>query len=716
MSARIVSLVAAAVVALAIGCNEVPVGGIGNSYVVDIKAVRERSQPAKLDILWVVDDSPSMCQEQQSLAASFSTFLKTFQKYTAIDMQLAVTTTNVCPKDKPNVRGRFIYQPADESTISPECVEKRVMPCLKHTDGTDDCQTNPSLPDKEHWVCEAKEAKYIYSCDKPKGYGTDKYPGDVLFVVNTMCRYSCDVEKAPEACALTFGEPSSCTSACSSGTFDQSKCPDPADVISCQNVGQTNWKCYEKCKAYLHDAAKCEKVCSSQDCFATCTYPGDKNNNYAGKNFPKQDFLCALACDDNYDCDARCIAEFGKPTYRCLYPGGDKGRAGCLLPPATQYCPPKDKGPKVLTKGDPGCCIYAPDSPEFQDNCLTGTVDGSVTCTWFKAWKKGEWSGDPDWAGMSDTVVYDKVFEQLFTCMATVATGATQTPCANQEQGLEAAWKALDPAGENAEQAKAFHRPDAYLLIVIVSDEEDCSSVEGGVKAEQYSICGCLTDQNGCKADGTCGFSPGPLIPPEVYVNRFKSLKPDPAMVVFAVITGDVIPGSPTSPVLDEDQIRKRYYECKCPEAQTMYSPLTYACLSNQGKADLGYRYKRVARAFGPGWGQFSNICDDRGLAPALENIARLVLPLLTNICLPRPITSDENLTVYKLVDGKRVEMQPSTETEKKDYRLVKIAVCGTFEGMNPGDRLENAIIFEEPLEYGEQVVLDYSGKPFYGQ
>jgi hypothetical protein len=45
----------------------------------------------------------------------------------------------------------------------------------------------------------------------------------------------------------------------------------------------------------------------------------------------------------------------------------------------------------------------------------------------------------------------------------------------NMEQGLGSWWEALDPEGQNAEQSKAFLRSDAYLLVVILSDEDDCS-------------------------------------------------------------------------------------------------------------------------------------------------------------------------------------------------------------------------------------------------
>ena len=56
--------------------------------------------------------------------------------------------------------------------------------------------------------------------------------------------------------------------------------------------------------------------------------------------------------------------------------------------------------------------------------------------------------------------------------------GADQSFTANLESGIKAAWMALDPAGLNAAQSTGFLRPDANLLIIFVSDEEDCSIAE----------------------------------------------------------------------------------------------------------------------------------------------------------------------------------------------------------------------------------------------
>lgn len=868
------------VVGLAVvaACNEVPVRNLTSSYVVQVQQVKERGSPAKLDIVWVVDDSPSMCQEQSSLAASFNAFLDVFRKYTSIDMRVAVTTTNVCPADKPEaVRGRFIYAPSTQQP--PECREQRVVPCL--TD--ENCKENPSLPDSSKWVCKTDGAQYLYTCDKPAQYGADKYPGDVLFVVNSTCRYACNRENDPGACARVFGKPRACDQVCGSpGGCSSQACVDDATLTSphscaalcqagpecesrcnavlgdsavcqqictaedcfttcqkatkaphCDQVCQSSWDCRRFCETYLLDAAGCEKVCNATDCLGTC----------ANQVFPKQDFLCTLACQGATQCTDRCVAEFGDSDYRCHYPGGDKTQAGCLLPPPTAYCPPPalfsdcksrceillsrpemgDLDPakkcgticqgginppqececnmiadpaarcRCLAERDPKtglprcgsgvqctamerCLSYIPPTIEAasplsredqairESECRSVSIpvlDQVVAERYFQAYKAGKWAGDPAWRRLDEETVRSLVFEQLFICQASV--GAIQTLCGSQEQGLLAAWMALNAQGENAEQARTFLRDDAYLLIVIISDEDDCSSVDK-VSLTDVSRCSCFADKRGCKPDGTCDpNATGPLYPAEWFVNYFKSLKADPAQVFFASIVGDVIPGSPTSPISDAEAIRTRFFECKCDKGVKAVN--TYACLSAQGKADLGSRYIQVAKGFGSKYGQVSNICDDRGLRPALDAIARKVIPALQAICLPRPVTwpclttcegvfgnlerckrlclvaqedcGDECAALFgddekcakvcsmpnqvevwlTTPDGQRIRQVSEIEDPGNwDYTFVRNAPnCPKFDA-KAGYRTENAISFNRPLEPSEQVEIIYLTEPFYGE
>ncbi|MBM4397111.1 MAG: hypothetical protein FJ087_15650 [Deltaproteobacteria bacterium] len=303
--------------------------------------------------------------------------------------------------------------------------------------------------------------------------------------------------------------------------------------------------------------------------------------------------LDAVSSSCRYKCTKDpnpCPAVSGDGTAECVFPGGDESRAGCIVPPATETCPAD--GPTVLD---------------------STSIDAAV-----EDWKTGTWPGEPAWVGMADAEVRPLVAARLFACMATV--GAKQSLCGNQEQGLLAAVIALDPAGENADQAKAFLRDEAALVVFVVSDENDCSAAEP-VKAEKYAQCPCLADTTGCLPDGTCGQPPGPLLPVTDLADRLKSLKPDASRIVFAAVTGDVIPATATTPGPDAGQARKRYFECRCPAAPATSSAIVYACSSPAGRADFGSRHVAMAEAFGEN-GIVENLCEPAGLDTALARTA----------------------------------------------------------------------------------------------
>ncbi len=270
-------------------------------------------------------------------------------------------------------------------------------------------------------------------------------------------------------------------------------------------------------------------------------------------------------------CRYKCVADsdscptvFGDDGARCVTPGGDSAYAGCLPRLPTGDCPAQ--APTVLDASSAGA------------NAAT-----------------------------------------LFACMASV--GVQQGICGSQEQGLAAAWMALDPAGENADQARAFQRSDAVLVVFVVSNEDDCSTT-GKLSAELYGQCACLADTAGCLPDGTCGLEAGPLTSVGALAQQLKSLKPDPTRVVFASVSGDAIPGSTTTPGTDVQAARARFQSCRCQNPSMNDSYFAYVCGSDTGWADLGSRYHAMAVAFGER-GVASNLCDPDGIRKGLVSAAQ---------------------------------------------------------------------------------------------
>lgn len=361
---------------------------------------------------------------------------------------------------------------------------------------------------------------------------------------------------------------------------------------------------YSPAKTFPPDCLGQRKVAclTDADCQADQTLPDSQNwvcnvNNvlHICDQEPGPIILDSIAPSCRYRCDKendKCTMVFGSEDYQCVYPGDNKNLAGCQWIPPTSACP--SDGPTVL--------------------------DQSTIEKYLKLWKDGIWKGEPQWKGKKDEEVRLLIAKLLFQCMTTISMESTWHSCGMQEQGLLAAWMALDPEGENALQAKSFLRPDAVLIVVIVSDEDDCSSTKE-LSPDYYAKCPCLADSNGCKPDGECGVSKGPLYPVIDLANKFKSLKSDLSRIVFAAVTGDVIPGSKTTPTKDVEAARTRYYECMCSQnIQNISYP--YICASDFGTANLGSRYIAIANIFGKN-GFVMNLCDPIGTRKSLIQVSK---------------------------------------------------------------------------------------------
>lgn len=138
--------------------------------------------------------------------------------------------------------------------------------------------------------------------------------------------------------------------------------------------------------------------------------------------------------------------------------------------------------------------------------------------------ERGALIGDPQFL-TPDTPNYEGLFAQR----AQVGIDGSDF-----EKGLEAAAYALSPL-VNLDVNGGFSRPEARLLLVFVSDEEDCSD-RGAIGTEQ--------DDNG----ELCYSQRNSLVPVETFVEDFRQLREDPEDVFAAAIVGlqgcdDAIPG-----------------------------------------------------------------------------------------------------------------------------------------------------------------------------
>ncbi|PKN57569.1 MAG: hypothetical protein CVU56_10325 [Deltaproteobacteria bacterium HGW-Deltaproteobacteria-14] len=333
-------------------------------------------------------------------------------------------------------------------------------------------------------------------------------------------------------------------------------------------------------------------------------------------------------CTRHCTTDEECQVLFGDTTYVCQKPSNNQADWGCIRPPATSTCP--TTVPAVL----------------------------------------------------------DATNIDLFPCAATV--GVNQEKCFKYEQGMNAALMAIDPTGPNAEQARGFLRDDAYLVIIFISDEDDCSVAAGrSINEDDYDTCALLptTDQG------------GPLVPVGHFINRFKSLKQDPGKVIVAAIGGDSISEDPAEVAAD----RAAYNSSKADPKVCFHQ--SFICLSDNGKADFGSRYLELTESFGPN-GKFTNICKDEGIAPSLDAIAETILTVLNQICLPKVILDPDQLVVKRVRAG--VETILTIGDGPNSYRIIPTAEACSLDG-----QALPAIAFGDPPSPGEEITITYQGDPF---
>jgi hypothetical protein len=231
----------------------------------------------------------------------------------------------------------------------------------------------------------------------------------------------------------------------------------------------------------------------------------------------------------------------------------------------------------------------------------------------------------------------DAALEDVFTCIARLGVCGC-----GYEQHLEGMKRALD--GSRPENA-GFLRPDAYLAVVILGDEDDCSAKPDG--DEVFDPVG-PTDLLGPKGSFRCtefGIQcaqgnlshtvPGHydmcvprtnsyLQDPKYYADWLKKLKPDPSAIVVAAISGNAMP-------VDT--------EFRTDAAGTQYVALKESCdFKIDGvnvHADPGVRMAAFVGEFNKAPlanGKVETICQDN-YSDALNEIGKLIIQHLGLPC-----------------------------------------------------------------------------------
>jgi hypothetical protein len=247
---------------------------------------------------------------------------------------------------------------------------------------------------------------------------------------------------------------------------------------------------------------------------------------------------------------------------------------------------------------------------------------------------------------------------QKFSCIAELGVNGC-----GYEQQLESMWRALAPSTNNTFSGMGggqgapggynagFVRDDAVLVVILVSDEEDCSSPDTS-RDTLYA----KTAARDPASNVLCTRNPNALHPVSRYIDGLKSLKPTyPDRIIFAGIVGIPLAANTQGKSAGEILgLREMQYTELAGDTITLQP--TCLAANNAGKADPARRMVEMAMGFGSN-GVVTSICED-DYGPALDVVIEKVAEKLSSACLPRQLKVNPD----GLVDCMVVEIKAAND------------------------------------------------------
>ena len=271
---------------------------------------------------------------------------------------------------------------------------------------------------------------------------------------------------------------------------------------------------------------------------------------------------------------------------------------------------------------------------------------------------------------------YTGNLEDVFTCIAALG----ETGCGFEHQ-FAALTRALGVDGRGAApiENQMFLRPDAYLAIILITNEDDCSAApnvplfDTGSNTNLASQLGppanfrCNEFGHLCDEGGMVGIHPnrnapgqdvaqtvpymncrsndseGYLLSAVDTANKIKSLKADPSQVIVAAIQGPATPYTVTWKAPATADV-------SCGAASCPWPVIAHSCMAGDGSfADPGVRTQAFVGEFGAN-GLVLPICAD-SFAPSLQRIGELINAQLQPPCITQqvamnPATGDFDCSV----------------------------------------------------------------------
>ena len=268
-----------------------------------------------------------------------------------------------------------------------------------------------------------------------------------------------------------------------------------------------------------------------------------------------------------------------------------------------------------------GPCSETPENPECA--AIFSTPGDTRKCSGL-----GTTDNKPYLQDILDEESGDRVFNyengslvENFACRATQGIGGC-----GLEQPLAAMQAALEGNGNN----DGFLRENAFLGIIFITDEDDCSAADTSLFTDIESGFVCFEEGVVCNPDNPtelglkseCRPREDSALSASVssYVEFVNGLKSDPGRIVVANISGTLVDNSVTVGLNDNEALE--------------VSP---SCQTNNGVAFPPVRLNAFTNSFRNN--TITEICQEN-LEPALDEIARLIITKIGTRCVPDGIVS----------------------------------------------------------------------------
>lgn len=744
---------------ITVHCNNVPVEGIYDNLQTLVHYTMPRKKVIKIDFLWLIDNSSSMCQEQNSLAVNFQKFTQKLSDFSNMDMRLAVTTTDIYSDDK---KGCFMHSPAKQ--YPPACEVNVYREC--YDDTTCDDLKNQYGPD---WVCKKPQqlAKVLNNNGSVnsychKGCSEDKQCSDYFdpdYICNTApgnegCLKPPQTTGCPDAAALptvldnsnkqyfhciaTVGADQSKAANLESGIkavwLALSKSEDICDTNNCnvcdlypkikidKKINYINGLLPELDKAIQSsgDSGKKDYYTKVKNYYKTCLTRIQKCKYFVNpieSNFLRDDaYLVIIFISDENDCSPDDGKSFTfEQTKTCSF---DTNTLAPVKKYINRFKTLKDDPSKLILVGLFGDALNTgTESCVIPDQC-TEVRDIGNSCSCYT--NSGSKQDCP-------SVLQKNMDKYVQLCAGEQSPGFCYH---SQEKGKTETVECKNDV--DCETSCTSYNKKHYCMKPC-SSNDDC--IEGYECQEVTKACTPIDNNKlqyipTCKTDSDCkydGCVPNCLNPENAALEECqKELSYRLECVDSCFGKKQTHPDKTCSSLVNECACYKKEnrdtekcksefkdefsYRSSCIRScylkvkkDSIYVPsiTPYICSSLNGMADYGSRYRELVNGFGK-HGISSNICSSEGIGASLARIADTIVQIISNICLPKtPSDYNGEYTIHVIktdIDGNVSEL-----SNGRDYIITDAPECDTKKAVNfiqvpsPDDSIE--IIYQAAIQ-----------------